>query len=222
MKSELFIPPSIKAVFWDMDGVIVNSEEIWEKVEGAFVDRFVSGLSKKDYQAFLGCSIRGIYELLLKRFPENMLKVEWEDFFAAYKTYGLENVYGSTLLMPGVGEVMRLLKSKGIPMALVSSSPWDWIRATLDRHDLDSYFEVMVSGEDFLRAKPAPDVYLAAANQLEVLPCYGLVIEDSKNGIMAGKKAGMTVWGYDNGFNVDQDLSDSDVIFKNFNCLQYE
>jgi len=206
-----------EAIIFDMDGVLIDSEKIWHATEMAYLEKFIT---IKDYDALhrdiVGRSIFGIYDFLVEEFTEEMKKISRETFLKEYEIFGLEQIYNQTSLLPGVLEVLRFLKSQKIPLALASSSPQVWIDAVLKRHNLNSFFPVIVSGDSVSKGKPDPEIFLKAAERIKIDSKNLLVFEDSKNGVIAGKSAGMTVYGYRNGFNDEQDLSKADEEFDDF------
>ncbi len=96
-------------------------------------------------------------------------------------------------LMPGVAGLLSQLHTLGYPMAVATASDREWVKRWFTRFDLWSYFQAIATGDDVVRNKPAPDVYLFAAAQLGVAPERCLVFEDSVPGLTAAKTAGMTV-----------------------------
>lgn len=208
------------AILFDMDGVLIDSELIWQAHEAEFIRQFIPNFPLEMQQDLLGRSVRGIYDLLCTRFPNETAGIAFEAFMQEYISFGTQHVYTHTSLLPGVREYLDALVGT-IPLALVSSSPFAWINTTIERHGLKSYFTGIVSGEEVQHAKPAPDIFLLAAERLQVAPNATVVIEDSTNGILAAKAANMTAFGYRNGFNDEQDLSKADLIFEDFAFLNF-
>jgi HAD superfamily hydrolase (TIGR01509 family) len=103
----------------------------------------------------------------------------------------LELIGRGPIPMAGVPEVLERVRASGYRMALASSAEPRVIRANLSALALEPLFEAVVSGTQVARGKPAPDVFLAAAERLDVPPAQCLVIEDSRNGLLAAKAAGM-------------------------------
>lgn len=220
-----------KAIIFDMDGVLIDSEKIWAKYEGNFLKKFAPSFSSSDNQKIIGQSIEGIYNLMTKEFSEEMKNVDKAKFLSEYEKFGCENIYQKTSLTKGVKDFLEkyttldrlddVVQSIQLPkFALASSAQKSWVNITLQIHNLAPYFQEIVCGNDVKKAKPAPDIFLLAAKKLNVRPEDCLVLEDSKNGAIAGKKAGMTVYGYRNGFNDEQDLSMTDQIFTDFNEIE--
>ena len=110
------------------------------------------------------------------------------------------------------------MRSAATPVALASSSPANWIDIVLDRFDLRESFDAVVSADvlDGKRGKPEPDIYLLTASRLREDPKRCIVIEDSKNGILSARAAGMYCIGFRNGFNQEQDLSAANMLIDSY------
>ena len=116
------------------------------------------------------------------------------------------------LLFPDVQEILTFLRQKEVKIALASSSSMLDINQMLDTHQLRSYFDVILSGNDFKETKPNPEIYLTAMSELGVEATESLIIEDSEKGIQAGKSADATVWAIeDKRFGMNQDKADMKV-----------
>ncbi len=116
--------------------------------------------------------------------------------------------------MPGVIEWLVQLRDEGMPCAVVSSSSHHWVDGWLERLDMIGYFDTVVCRGDAPRIKPAPDLYLEAANRLAVPPVDCLVVEDSLNGLNAAKEAGMIAWAVPNRVTDCLDFSRADQTFR--------
>jgi len=99
----------------------------------------------------------------------------------------------NTRLMPGVETLLSQLRTEGYRLGVATAADQGWVTRWLGKFDLLPYFEIIASGDQVARNKPAPDVYLRAAELLEVAPQRCLVFEDSVAGVQAAKAAGMTV-----------------------------
>ena len=116
------------------------------------------------------------------------------------------------LLFPDVQEILTFLRQKEVKIALASSSSMLDINQMLDTHQLRSYFDVILSGNDFKETKPNPEIYLTAMSELGVEATESLIIEDSEKGVQAGKSADATVWAIeDKRFGMNQDKADMKV-----------
>ncbi len=120
----------------------------------------------------------------------------------------------------GVVELLAAIAGRGIPQAVVSSSSHGWVDVWLDKLGLWGFFAAVICKGDAPRIKPAPDLYLAAANKLGVLPEQCLVIEDSLNGLMSARAAGMASWIVPNRVTEGLDFSQADKVVRNFRELR--
>ena len=108
--------------------------------------------------------------------------------------------------------MLEEIKTAHLPIAIASSSPKIFIEAVVEKIGIRQYFKILISGEEIERSKPEPDIFLKAALLLNVNPSECLVVEDSKSGTIAAKKAGMKCIGYQNFNSGNQDLSNADFI----------
>ncbi|OGF26784.1 hypothetical protein A2331_05515 [Candidatus Falkowbacteria bacterium RIFOXYB2_FULL_34_18] len=200
-----------KAVIFDMDGVLIDSELIWFQKYHQLLALLAPSLSISVHKNLLGRSIEGIYDYLYDNYEGGLKIKNKRKFFKEYENFGISYIYNCTNLLFNADQVLAELK-KCIPLALASSSPWTWINQSLELHNLQKYFKVVVSGQDLKKAKPNPDIYLKTAKELNCNPEDCLVIEDSVAGVEAGKNAKMQVLGLRNGFNHDQNLEKADKI----------
>jgi beta-phosphoglucomutase-like phosphatase (HAD superfamily) len=118
----------------------------------------------------------------------------------------------------GVVEFMDLLKENGISISLATSSNWEITDKILEHLGLTNYFESITTGEEVLNSKPAPDIFLLAAEKLGVDPMDCLVIEDSVSGIIAAKDAGMKVIAISSEDN-EEDLENADLVVESFSAI---
>ena len=179
----------IEAVVFDLDGVLLDSEQIWDEVreqlarerggrwhEGA--QRAMMGMSSTEWSQYMHDEI-GL--------PES------PDEISAEVVRRLEEQYRQHLpLLDGAVEAVERLAARW-PLGIASSSNREVIDLVLELSGLTPFFKVTVSSEEVARGKPAPDVYLEATRRLGVTPDRSAAIEDSENGIRAAKAAGMRV-----------------------------
>lgn len=178
------------AVVFDMDGVLVESEHLWEELWAAFAaergaewggeqTKKVQGMSAPEWAAFLA-DFAGAEDS-----AEDTERTVVDGMIAALRN-------GRVDLLDGARQMVTDAAARA-PVALASSAPRRVIDAVLSEHDLDRQFHATVSSAEVARGKPAPDVYLAAADRLDVKPAHCLGVEDSSNGLRAAAAAGMTV-----------------------------
>ncbi|GIW47228.1 MAG: phosphatase [Deltaproteobacteria bacterium] len=178
----------IKAVIFDMDGVMIDSEPIWEKTERILLKRRGINYEATYREKIVGLNQRDSALLLKETFglPESIEELIEERISILLDLYKKE-----LKPIPGLIYLLEQLKEKGFLIALASSSPLRVINFVLDKLSLKDFFSTVVSGEMVERGKPYPDIYLYAADKLKVMPKECVVIEDSINGVRAAKSAGM-------------------------------
>jgi beta-phosphoglucomutase-like phosphatase (HAD superfamily) len=176
------------ALLLDMDGLMVDSEPLWHEVECQVADRhggrWTLGLSHECIGTGLGHTIELMRERLGLDLGVEQGVTELVSSFIAR--------VGELELMPGCRELLDAAQGK-VPLALCSSSTTELIGAVLDHFNLRTRFAAVVSGSSVAKAKPAPDIFVHAAAQLDVPPASCVVLEDSIAGVAAGRAAGMHV-----------------------------
>ena len=179
----------IDAVIFDLDGVLVDSEGVWDEARRELV-RERGGTWRDDATR----AMMGMSSLEWSRYVRDELHVDMtpEEISAAV-VERLEVLYREQLpLYPGAVDAVRSLAARW-PLGLASSSNRPIIDLVLELSGLADAYEVSVSSEEVAHGKPAPDVYLEAARQLGVDPSRCAAVEDSTNGIRSARAAGMTV-----------------------------
>lgn len=205
----------IKVVIFDMDGVLINTESVLKKDEFLFLYKLAQNRwTKKDQRNIRGMSLEGVYDLLRLKFD---LMLPKKIFLKKYHQL-LENIYQDRVqLNPGVLDILNDVQEKRFKIALASSSSHRFINVVLNRFNLNKYFEIVISADDLKgKGKPYPDIFLETARKLGVEPKDCLVIEDSKNGIIAAKRAGMFCIAYDQDGSIKQYKNLADYSSKDF------
>jgi HAD superfamily hydrolase (TIGR01509 family) len=198
-----------KAVLFDMDGVIVNSERYWVEIEEEeILPSAVEGSA--DTSETTGMNFREIYDYLQERHDMTASKEEFVDRYQQ----AAKDIYGEKVeLQAGFRDLVADLREEVRNIALVSSSPYDWIDRMLDRFGLREVFDQTISAEEIdAKSKPEPDVYECAADEVGVEPEDCIAVEDSENGVKSAKAAGMQVVGYRNQSDDKLDLSAADAV----------
>ena len=202
---------SFSALIFDMDGVLVDSEPLHYAAEKELHKQLGITVPKSLFHEFVGLSLTKMWERLKKEYS---LRDSVDDlvehdinfrggFFAGQK---------SIPLIPGIKTLLERLKASHIPITIASSSSPNIIDITLQKSGLDVFFDHYISGQDVTHGKPAPDIYLKAAELLNIDPASCLVIEDARNGIIAAKEAGMFCIGFKSINSGNQDLSIADKV----------
>lgn len=205
----------LKAVIFDMDGVLVDSEPLHYEVNKITVqERFDIDLNYEYYKQYVGTTVMSMWEKIIKDFSiEGYTAKELFDLSEEVKARLVdEKGYPE---VKGVVDFVKSLSSK-YKLAVASSSALPNIERNVCNLGIEDEFDVLVTGLSVAHSKPAPDIFLKAAAELGVEPCECIVIEDSCNGVRAAKAAGMASIGFlNNGFG-EQDLSAADYLFEAF------
>jgi len=201
----------IKAIIFDMDGVIIDSEPIHIKLEEELFKSLGVEISEDEHLTFVGTSSYYMWRKIKERFN---LSQSVEELVEVDRKRYLEHVLKTGEIIPieGITETVKKLFEKEYKLAVASSSPIDVIELVVKKLGIDKCFEVLVSGDYVKNSKPAPDIFLYTADKLKVKPHECVVIEDSYNGVYGAKKAGMKVIGFKNPNSGNQDLSEADFI----------
>jgi HAD superfamily hydrolase (TIGR01509 family) len=187
--------PGILAVVFDLDGVLVDTEHLWDEVREELTTEWGGRYTPAAQEAMMGMSShewsRYLHETVGLREPPETINTEVVRRMLARYEVDLP-------VVPGAVEAVRRLHGDGLRLAVASSSNRELIDAVLRRLGLAALFEVTVSSEEVARGKPAPDVYLETARRLALDPMRCAAVEDSASGIRAAHAAGMHVIAYPN------------------------
>ncbi|MWC26992.1 HAD family hydrolase [Paenibacillus sp. MMS18-CY102] len=208
-------PTPYRAVVFDMDGVLADSEPLYFEIERASFARHGITLGEAEQHAFVGVSLEEMWRTIKERYG---LQPPLEELLAAHQRNVLEAVAAHTSLqpIPESAAFIRWLKRRGYRIAVASSSPIALIHLLLKQIGCLRDFDIIASGEEVKHSKPAPDVFLLAAERLGVPASECLAVEDSHNGVRAAKAAGMQVVGYRNPNSGNQDLTPADWIVTDY------
>ena len=181
----------IKAIIFDMDGVIIDSEPYYQSELIKCFQHFNIKVTFADLIPLAGGSTNHYDQVVNPLLEKGHVP---RDVFDNYCNLNYERnpVPFPKLLFPNVREVLDWITNHNYPIALASSSKEYEIRNVLKSCDIESYFEFIISGENFKESKPNPEIYLACVKKLGLSPQECMAIEDSEYGITAAKKAGLT------------------------------
>lgn len=191
MNTQTIWTPLPQAVILDFDGLMVDTEyaiySSWARV-------FANEGHDLPLPLFNECLGSGYSHWNPEEYLEKLTgkKYDWDTINQQRQTE-LEKELEEEGLLPGVKELMNHLQSSGIPMGVASSSSRQWVAGWLKKLDIIKCFATVVCRTDGYPVKPAPDLFLAAARQMDTEPARCLVFEDSKNGTAAAHQAGMRV-----------------------------
>lgn len=206
----------IDAVIFDVDGTIADSMWMWKQIDIEYLGRFGIELPKNLQKNIEGMSFRETAVYFKEHFqiPDDIEKMmsDWNEMAAHKYRYEIP-------LKKGVREFLNICKKKNIAMGIATSNSVELLNYFLKAHELHNYFEVVITGSDGLRGKPAPDMYLEVAKRLSVKPEKCLVFEDIMPGILAGKRAGMRVCAVDDIYSndiTDKKIEEADYFIESF------
>jgi len=200
----------IEAVIFDMDGVILDSEPIHYRVEKAIMKENGFDFQFEDHAGYVGQTTQDLWDDLCTK---HHLPIGAEVLSAIdEKNYLNKLKNGSIQPIAGVKELIESLHNDGIKLIIASSAVRNNIEVVMDKFDIRKYFEGYVSGQDVQKTKPNPEIFLKAAEKLDVSPEDCVVIEDAKHGVEAAKSAGMLCIAFKNLNSGNQDLSKADVV----------
>ncbi|MGW3350609.1 HAD family hydrolase [Nonomuraea rubra] len=179
----------MQAVFFDMDGLLVDSERVWLRIETEVMARLGAEWTPEHQVHLVGGSMERTVDYMLAvsgaAVPPETVR-EW------MVTGMVSRLTAGVHVMPGASELLDALRAEGVPVGLVTSSLKEIADAVLKSVGRDR-FDVVVTADDVTRTKPDPEPYLTAARLLGVQPVRCVVLEDSPNGVAAATAAGCAV-----------------------------
>ena len=179
----------IKAVIFDMDGLLIDSEPLWQEAEMQIFKQVNIMLTPALCMQTKGLRIDEVVDYWYQKFPwTNSSREEVENLIVAKV---IELIHTKGVPLAGVDNAISFVQQKQVKIALASSSSTKIIQAALQKLNLVNTFVEVYSAESELLGKPHPGVYLTTANKLNIFPQECLAIEDSLNGILAAKAAQM-------------------------------
>ncbi len=209
----------LKAVIFDMDGVIIDSEPMHARAALLALQKYKAEITIDYVEGFIGSTTyymcqRMVEDLQLQTTPEELLRTNEEMKRLLLSTEG-------HTVVPYVIDLIKDLYQHGIMLTIASSSSPEEIEEVMDSLEIRNYFRGFVSGVNVPNPKPAPDIFLEAAKRLEVSPEECLVIEDSYHGVTAANAAGVSCIGLVNPHSGNQDLSKAALLVEGFEEVDY-
>jgi beta-phosphoglucomutase-like phosphatase (HAD superfamily) len=179
----------IEAVIFDMDGVLIDSEPFWQESEMDAFARVGLRLTREMCMQTMGLRVDEVVDYWHRRHAwEGVPSGEFEEAIIGGVA---ERILSKGEAKEGVARALDFFRSRGVKVALASSSAYRLIRAVTERFQLSHKFDCVYSAEDEEYGKPHPGVYLTTARRLDVSPAACLAVEDSFNGVLAAKAARM-------------------------------
>lgn len=202
----------MEAVIFDMDGVLVDSEPLQVESFNEILQSYNIRISQTEFKRFVGRTQKEIFSELKEIYQ---IGESVESLIAKKRIQYLRLVNSKLTAMPGLLDLIALLKEKKIKIGVASSSPLMDIEMVLQRIELDQQFDAVLSAFNLPKGKPDPEVFLRTANVLEVQPSHCMVIEDTAVGVLAAKRAKMSCIAMPNFFTREQDFQLADYIADN-------
>lgn len=200
----------VEAAIFDMDGVLIDSEPLHFLSDITLLKRLDIETDKTYHNKYVGFSAPDKWKEVIAEFN---IRHSLQDILNLSVSTKLELLSQSDWEpIEGIPELLEALNADKIPVAVASSSSGKFIQEVLKKIQIEEYITKWVSGEAVQRSKPEPDIFLKTAEVLGVDPKGCVVIEDSKNGVIAAKRAGMKCIGFLNVNSGNQDLSRADII----------
>jgi beta-phosphoglucomutase len=214
----MILLPAFDAFIFDMDGVLIDSETFYTEMEQINFKQLGLNISHEEHITYQGTATDEMWKKIKAKHKvpysiDELVKLTNDLTIPVFKN--MEKMEP----MPGVVNLLDKLKSRKIPLALASSSFPEVIEIVLDKTGLRDYFDEIVNSRMVGKSKPAPDIFLLAAQKLNVSPEKCIVIEDSTNGITAAKSAGMFCIAYNGPGAENQDQSQADFIIQDYGVL---
>jgi HAD superfamily hydrolase (TIGR01509 family) len=177
-----------QAVIFDLDGVLWDGEPLYHGAFNVVLKPWGYVVTPEEYTQIIGSSVEAAWAWVLGRFG---ITDPPDEFYRKYDEAVLELMREPIRPLPGVKELIGALKARGIPLGLASASLRNWVDATIAGLNFNGHFLTTVSASEVENAKPAPDLYLRAAENLGVDPATCVAVEDTRTGVRSAKAAGM-------------------------------
>ncbi|QBO57351.1 HAD family hydrolase [Chryseobacterium salivictor] len=211
----------LKAVLFDMDGVIVDTEPLHRKAYFQMFADLGIEVSEELYTTFTGASTKKVSNTLIERFQ---LENTPEELAIVKRKYFKQYFYGDAdfNLIPGVKNLIENYFENNIKLVLASSASMTTIDMVFEKFDLGKYFLGKISGADLKESKPHPEIFLLASEIADEKRESCMVIEDSTNGIMAAHSAGIFCTAYKSEHSINQNYDQANLLISNFSEIEFE
>jgi len=198
----------LKALVFDMDGVIIDSEPLQAEIAVHVLKKLGGNPQPREFYEFIGVRNEEMWTILKER---HNIKESVKEILEIHQDYKKKRFSEADVeTVEGIPELIKEAKSRGLRIALATSSPRFLAEHILKKFDLYKYFNVLVTADDITHSKPDPEIYIKAAQFLGVKPEECIAIEDAHFGVKAAKAAGMKCIAYVNPNSGNQDLSEAD------------
>jgi len=210
----------LKAIIFDMDGVLVNSEPLHRKAYFDMFEEFNLNVSNRLYESFTGKSTSAICKELCKIFD---LSISHEKLMLSKRKH-FKTIFDNDPEFQMIDGALSLIKNyfyNNLTLILASSASMTNINRIFKKFDLDKFFKAKISGADLKESKPNPEIFIKAAKLSGFNKSECIVIEDSTNGITASKSAGIYCIGFNSPNSKNQNYDKADLVVSNFNEIMF-
>ncbi|MTE25830.1 HAD family hydrolase [Winogradskyella ouciana] len=210
----------LKAVLFDMDGVIIDTEPLHRKAYLQMFDNVKIDVSPELYESCTGQSTMNICKRLVEHFnlkqqPEELVQLKRNNYKSLFKNDD------DLALIDGVLERIKDYRNNDVTLVVASSASMHGINQIFERFNLNQYFNAKFSGADLEKSKPHPEIFLKAARHTGFKNSECMVIEDSTNGIKAANAADIFCVGFKSKHSTGQDYSKADLVISDFEEIAY-
>lgn len=209
MRPELSVFPVPKAVVFDMDGLMFNTEDIYFAVGQELLRRRGKEFTRELSDAMMGRPPKASFEVMIQWHD---LKDTWQELAAESEDLFIQAIPGRIAPMPGLMPLLGALEAAGIPKAIATSSSRRTLQAVLAPFDLEPRFAFTLTAEDVTHGKPNPEIYLQAGARFGLPPGEMLVLEDSEAGCQAASAAGAITVAVPGAHSARHDFSSASVV----------
>lgn len=211
----------LKAVLFDMDGVIVDTEPLHRKAYFSTFDDLEIEVSEELYTSFTGASTKKVCNTLIEKYK---LSQSHDDLAIIKRKYFRHFFYNDTdfNLLPGVKSLIENYFDNNIKLVLASSASMITIDMVFEKFDLEKYFIGKISGADLKESKPHPEIFILASEIADESKENCMVIEDSTNGIIAAHSAEIFCTAYKSEHSVGQNYEKANLVISDFSEIEVE
>jgi pseudouridine 5'-phosphatase len=194
----------IKAVVFDLDGLMFNTEEVFHEAGVELMRRRGQEMTDELFTLLMGRRAEEGYPLLVERAG---LSDDPLELWAESRDIFLDMLEGQLAPMPGLFELLDHIEHSGLPKGVATSSDRDYLHGILRQFEIHDRFHMTLTAEDVTQGKPHPEIYIKAAERLSVQPREMLVLEDSQAGTKAAAEAGAYIISVPHRYSAHQDFS---------------